>query len=345
MLPIIASIILIALSALGIIVRKTVFSIALPEQKRRAQHGNERTKALYRLAAYGDSARVFFWAWISITAASGMVIIARTINPWLSLVIIAALIWFSFAWLPKGSGSTLGLRITLLLAPSISALLNFLYKPLHASSKVVAKRFGQQRHTGIYERSDLEEFLERIEHEDESRIAEEELQIIRRALAFQNQTVADCMIPASKLMVVKSDDTVGPVLINEIHASGQPYVLVKETKKGPVLGLLAFEGLDLHSTGAVTQYMSSDVQYLHEKDNLSQALHAFKETNHTVFLVVDNEATITGLLTLHALLTALLGHVPGDGFDEYSNPEIVSRRHDPVPENKKPDIDYEEVLE
>lgn len=345
MFAIAAAIILITLSVLGLIVRKTVFSIALPEQKRRAQHGNERTKALYRLAAFGDSARVFFWAWISITAASGMVIIARTINPWLSLVIIAGLIWFSFAWLPKGNGSTFGLRLTLLLAPSISAILNFLYKPLHASSKVVARRFGEQRHTGIYERSDLEEFLERVEQEEDSRIAEQELEIIRRALEFQNQTIADCMIPASKLMVIKNDDTIGPVLINEIHANGQPYVLVKESKKGPVLGLLAFDGLDLHSSGAVSKYMSSDVQYLHERDSLSQALHAFKETNRTVFLVVDNQAAISGLITLHTLLTALLGHVPGDGFDEYTNPEIVSQRHTPVAEHKKPDIDYEEVLE
>lgn len=345
MVSIIIAVVLILLSAIGLIVRKTVFSMSLAEQKRRAQNGNERTKALYRLAAYGDTARVFLWAWISITAAVGIVLITQVLNPWISAVIVAGLIWFSFAWLPKGSGTTLGLRITLALAPLLTRILNMLYKPLHASSKVVSKRFSHDTHTGIYERADLDALLSRIEKQDDTRVEPQEIEIIRRALDFQNRSIADCMVPVSKLMTVLADDVVGPILINEIHANNQPYVIVKEAKKGPIVGLLAFDGLDLHSTGAVSKYMSTEVQFLHERDSLSQALHAFKETNRTVFMIVDNTAEIVGMLTLHGILVALFGHVPGDGFDEYIDPVIVSERYAPAANHKKPDIDYEEVLE
>jgi CBS domain containing-hemolysin-like protein len=345
MINYIAALILLAGSILGIIVRKTVFSVPLAEQKRRAVHGSDRTKALYRVAAYDGSARVFLWGWISLTAAGGFVVLSLVAPAWFSFIIVAFVLLFGFSWLPASQGSSVSLRLTLIVVPALSWALNLLYRPLNASAHVVAKRYVGQPHTGLFEREDIVNLLNRQQKQPDNRVSTEELEIIQRAMAFGESRVADIMAPISQFGSMKADDTVGPVLINEIHDSGQPFVIVREKPKGSIVGTLAFDRLNLRSSGSVADYMDEQVYYLHEKDSLSEALHAFYQTNRSAFFVVNNGGDVIGVITITDLLEQLMGHIPGDDFDEYSSASSVAARHTVHQEPKRPDIDYEEVLE
>ncbi len=345
MITYIATIVLFVLALVGIFVRKTVFATPLPEQKRRAVNGSDRTKALYRIAAYDGSARVLFWSWISLATAGAFVLLTTFTPLWLSFVLVVLILWFGFSWLPANEGSSLGLSLTLLVAPAVSWLLNVLFHPLNASAKVVAKRYARPPHTGIYEREDVMSLLVRQQGQVDNRLSNEELEIVKRALDFGDHTVNDVLTPADKIFSIIADDTVGPVLINEIHTSGQPFVMVREKAKGPVLGMLPFDRLDLHSSGEVSKYMDTHLYFLHEKDSLSEALHAFYATNRSVFLVVNNAEEFVGLVTINDLLEQLMGHIPWDDFDEYTSAVAVAHRHTKPTKSKRADIDYEEVLE
>lgn len=345
MISYIAAAALIVFALLGVIVRKTIFSIPLAEQKRRAIHGSARTKALYRVAAYDGSTRVLLWTWISVAAAAGFVVLSGVAPAWLSFIVVVLVLWFGFSWLPANQDSSMSLQITLWVVPTLSWLLNTLYRPLSASAKVVAKRYTKQPHTGVYEREDIIELIDRQQTQADSRLSDEELEIIKRAFTFSERTVGEALTPIEKIATIKPNDTVGPVLINEVHASGQPFVIVREKAKEPILGVLAFDALDLHSSGQVSDHMDTHVYYLHEKDSLTEALHAFYATNRPVFLVLNTFEEVVGGLTINNILEQLLGHIPGDDFDEYTDASAVARRHTPQEPTKKPDIDYEEVLE
>ena len=170
----------------------------------------------------------------------------------------------------------------------------------------------------------------------------EELEIAKRALSFDQHKVADILTPRKSIKTILADDTVGPILIDELHKAGQKCILVRDKPKGAIVGTLEFKQLGLDSRGLVRNIMSPTVYYLHENDSLADALHAFFITNQPVFVVINSFEEYVGLISVEDMLQQLLGHVPGDDFDQYADPAAVAARHPKKPP-KAPETP-EEVL-
>ena len=311
----------------GIVVRKTYNHVPLHELKRRAEHGDRLAERIYPAVAYGSSLRVLLWLYIGLMSAACIILLARLLPIWASLLIVGPLLWIAFSWLPASRVSDIGSRLATLVTPAVTWLLNYLHPLLSRSSEVVQKRALQAPHTGLFERSDLIELIEQQQRQSDSRFTEQELEIARRALNFSEYTVSDVLVPRKSVKIVLAKDTIGPVLIDEMHKNGQGYALVRETPKGDFAGTLAFGALGLKSSGRVEDIMDPKVYYLHENDTLSQALHGFFTTNHPIFVVINSFQEFVGILTVSDILRQLLGHIPGDDFEDYHDPAVVAARH------------------
>lgn len=327
MTNLILAVILLLLALIGIVARKTYFYLPPRELKRRAEKHDHQAAALYRAAAYGNSLRGLLWLYIGLTGAASLVLLARQFPVWVSLLIVGPLLWIAFSLIPATRTTKAGLLVTRLVTPPLVWLLNYLHPLLDRSTDLVERRYMGQAHTRLFEREDLLDLINRQQHQPDNRLTDEELEIARRALSFDDYKVSDLMTPRKKVKTVLANDTIGPVLIDEIHKSGQDCALVRETRKGPFVGTLAFKRLGLQSTGKVRDHMESTVYYLHENDPLGQALHAFFITNHAEFVVINSSEEYVGALTVENILRQLLGHVPGDDFDQYANPVLVAGRH------------------
>jgi CBS domain containing-hemolysin-like protein len=169
--------------------------------------------------------------------------------------------------------------------------------------------------------------MDKQKHQSDSRLSVEQIEIIKRASMFGDKTVNDVVIPRKNVKTILAGDTIGPILINELHESAQAYVLVKETKKGEPVGSLAFKNLDLMSKGQISGVMKDTLYYLNENDSLSEALHAFFVTNEPLFLVVNSFEEYVGIVTIEAIVTELLGHVPGSEFEAYTDAAAVAKRY------------------
>ena len=346
MTNLIFAIILLLLTLAGVVVRKTYYSIPLRELKRQAEKHDPLATQLYRAVAYGHSLHSLLWLYIGFTSAASLIILARQLPIWVSLLIVGPLLWIAFSLLPATRTTVLGARLTMLVTPSIAWVLNYLHPFLSHSAKVIEKRYTAPMHTGIFEREDLLELIKRQQQQPDSRISDEELDIAKRALSFEDHLVGDVMTPRKGIKVILADDTVGPILIDEVHKSGHDYALIRESRGGDFVGSLAFRQLDLHSQGKVRYIMRSSVYYLHEDDPLNQALHAFFVTNSPLFVVVNNFEEFVGILTVENVLHELLGHVPGDDFDQYSNLAHVAARHASNKESDQTPVKTdEEVIE
>jgi CBS domain containing-hemolysin-like protein len=57
-----------------------------------------------------------------------------------------------------------------------------------------------------------------------------------------------------------------------------------------------------------------------------------------MFVVINSFEEYVGILSIEKVLKQLLGHVPGDDFDQYANPVAVAARHTkrPEPESLEP---------
>lgn len=312
----------------GVVVRKTYGYIPARELKRRAEHHDRLATRLYPAVAYGSSLRVLLWLYIGLMTAASIILLARALPIWASLLVVGPLLWAAFSWLPASRVTSLGARLTVIVTPVITWLLNYLHSFLGRSSDVVHSRTHMHEHTGLFERSDLIELIEQQQRQTDSRLSQEELEIARRALNFSEYKASDILVPRKAIKTISAKDAVGPILIDELHKNGQGYVLVKDGAKGDIVGTLAFKSLNLHSSGKVQDFMDRDIFYVHSDDSLSQVLHAFFATHQPLFIVVNSFEEYVGIVTIEGVMKQLLGHVPGDDFEEYHDPGVVSRRHD-----------------
>ena len=341
----IVTIVLLLVALMLVVVRKTYYSTPVIELRRRARQNDRTASQLYRAVAYGSSLRALLWLLITVSGAASFVVLSRVAPVWLSLLVVIVSLWAAFSWLPASHTTPLGVRLTLLLNPIIVWLLTYLHPILSRGARLVEKAYSLPAHTGLFERDDLVDLIDRQYNQRDSRFTTEELDIAKRALQFDNHKVADVMTPRTKLPSVLTTDTVGPVLIDELHKLAQDIVLVRETKKGPVIGWLEYKQLGIKSSGHVADIMHDTVYYVHEDDSLSEALHIFFVTNHPLFVVVNRAEDCLGVITVETILEQLLGHVPGDDFDQYSDLQAVAHRYENVKAASESDESEPEVVE
>lgn len=333
---IIAAILL--LLAIGFeVIRKTYNYLPSRELKRRAEKHDPLASTLYRAVAYGSSLRELLLICIVLSSSAGFVLLIRVAPVWLSLLAVIAVLWLAFSWLPATRVTKFGTRLTALVTPAIAWLMYYLYPILNRGASAIDKRRVNGQHTGIFDRSDLLELIEEQQHQDDNRLSPEELEIVKHTLLFDDRQVADILTSPSHIKTVMASDVIGPVLINELHEYGQDFVLVRESPKGAIVGTLAFKHLDLKATGRVRDVMDPKVYYVHENDSLSDALHVFFLTNYPMFVVINSESEFVGLISVQDILRELLGHMPGDDFDQYADVSAVAARHSQKTSHEQPD--------
>lgn len=313
------------------VARKVYDATPARELKRRAAGKKEPAVSLFQAVAYGSSLYALLWGGIAIFGATGLVLLARSANIFVSLIVIIATLSFLFVYLPVSRITSLGSRVTLAINPVIVWLLRHLYPVLSRGAEQVEKRYPAS-HTGLFERSDILQLIHQQADQADSRLSIEELAIVQRALAFGDYLVRDILTPRVDIATVAADEVLGPVLIDELHKSPAPFVLVKNTDD-QIVGSLETQKLGLQSSGPVGEHLSP-VYFLHESDTLREALHAFFVTNHPLFVVINSFEEYVGIITIESVLRQLLGHLPGDDFEQYTNPVAVAARH-PRPESPK----------
>lgn len=332
----ILGVIFLVLALGGIVVRKTYYHLPARELKRQAEKKDPVAEQLYRAVAYGNSLRGLLWLYIGLMSALSLVLLARVLPIWLSLAIVAPLLWVAFSLLPASRSTRIGTRVTLAVTPLVAWLLNYMHPVLSRGADIVERRYTIGDHTLLFERNDLLELIERQQRQADNRLSLEELEIAKRALSFDDYKVSDILTPRSEVKTVQADDTIGPILIHELHQGDQEYVLVREHANGPFVGMLRTSRLGIKSSGHIRNIMEPTVYYVHENDVLTQALHAFFITNHPLFVVVNSFEEYVGIITVENILQHLLGHIPGDDFDQYADVAAVAARHPKKSRKSKP---------
>jgi CBS domain containing-hemolysin-like protein len=319
--------ILLILALAGVAIRKTYYYLPFTELKRRAAHHDKLAAKLYEAVAYEGSLRGLLWLFIAATSAGGFILLARQAPVWLSMITVIALLWAAFSWLPASRVTTFGARLTIMVTPLISWLLSYLHPLINRLVGLVGKRYTAPAHTGLYERNDLLQLIDQQQLQADSRLSVEELEIVKHVLSFPDLSVRDALTPRGTVRTVHANETVGPILIDELHQTTIDHVLVQDSPNAEIVGTLAVHELGIHSSGRVRDIMDHTVYYLHESDSLSQALHAFFVTNHPLFVVTNSFEEYVGIVTVQNILQQLIGHVPGENFDQYADLQAVAARH------------------
>ena len=317
---------------------------ALPakELRRRARTGKSSSDlTLYKIASYGPSLDVFLWIFGAADFTFLMLASADIERCLVAAVIFltAGMIWFKR---PAHQPS----KLTLAVAKIMAYPANWLLSPLHPIFMRLASLLrlkATRGHTGAYEKEDLLEIITSQGRQADNRISEVDLKTTVGALTFGDKSVASIMTPRRKIKVVALNDTIGPHLMDELHASGfSRFPVVKDSAKTAdlqIVGTLYLHDLVGHSeTGKVKDVMSQKVYFINESQTLREALGAILKTRHHLLVVVNNFEEIVGVISLEDIVEQILGEPIADEFDRYGDLRAVAGK-----EAKKEHIVHKEI--
>lgn len=161
-------------------------------------------------------------------------------------------------------------------------------------------------------------------------LTKHEIALIRHGLKFGERRVDTVMTPRSVMDVVKKDDVLGPLILDELHKTGHNRFPVIDGDVDHVVGVLYTRNLlTLHDkkTHRAEELMSTPVYYIREDQTLDHALAAFLRTHHHLFIVVNEYRETVGILTLEDTIEALLGRKIVDEFDAHEDLRVVAERN------------------
>jgi CBS domain containing-hemolysin-like protein len=316
---------LITLSAIAL--QKTYGAIPAKELKRRAQKGDASAKALYRAVAYGLSLRVLLWLIVGLSTTGLFFVVIRT-YPWpLALVGVLVIVWAGFAWLPSTKVTVVSRRLAQLMTPPLAWLLNYLPPVLERLGLMVRKHSKAVVHTRLYEAEDMVELLKQQEKQADNRVAKDEIEIAIHALTFGQKIVREHMTPLSQVKMVKITDSIGPLLMDDLHKSGHSRFPVYEGKKANLVGTLYVHDLANRAHGGtVKSILRPEVFYVHEEQTLYQTLQAFLKTKHHLYIVVNRFEEMVGIITVEDVIEQIIGRPIMDEFDQYEDLRAVAAR-------------------
>lgn len=310
---------------------KTLKALPLAELRRRARSSHDKnTQALYKLLAFQSSLRIFILV-IGGVSAAVLLLLAADISGWLVAILILATSWLllddrfvvkpgSWGWKVAGTIARVELPVLDFLQPPLAWLANTIGHP--------------KIHSGVYEKQDLLELLDRQKNQIDNRLSETELKAARGALTFGDKTVASVMTPRKAVAWVNQDDSISPKLMDELHKTGFgrfPVIAGSSKPTNPeMLGTLYLSDLlkNLEKTGKVSDIMKPDAHFINESHSLLQALDGFLKSGHHLLIVVNNFEEVVGVLTLEDVLSQILDQPISDEFDRYHDKRAVAG-HEP----------------
>lgn len=296
------------------------------ELKRRARAGDEIAAVLYRSVSYGFGARLVLGTLGILSAYGAFVCMVAALDAWLALPVLVVFAILGLLFVDsRGGPSAISFWLARTISPSLAWLLERLHPALSRVGNAVRRLFPIRVHSGLYEKEDLVALLDKQKNQPDNRIAPGEIDLLTHALSFGDQTVADALVPKRVVKSVAVGDSIGPVLMGELHQSGHSRFPVYEVKKDNIVGVLYLHDLVAQkASGSVRDIMRRKVTYVHEDFTLYQTLQAFIKTKQHLFVVVNSFEEYVGIITIEDVLERVIGKLIVDEFDRYDDLRAVA---------------------
>jgi CBS domain containing-hemolysin-like protein len=351
---IISGFLLISFAFIVLALQRFYSSIPMKELKRLAARGDQLAAVLYQPVSYGVSMRMLLWTLFCVSLSGGLLLMFYNASPLVAFITtaisVAVVVFVQSLRLTVRSAQFAGM-----VAPALNWLLGYVHAPFDMVAHMLNRFRSHTPHSGLYEKGDLLDLLEQQQDQPDNRIAKHDLQLLARAATFDDRQAADIVVPMSRVRMVKLDDHIGPVLLGELHDSGQNSFLVYEDTPDRVVGTLFLrDAVAAKEGGQVRLLMHPRLCFVHEDFGLRQVLQAFARTGQFMVVVVNAFEEPVGVITLSHLLAQLVGDHAQDDFDAFEDraavaaykPKIAEPELDDVPEESAtPSATATEVVE
>lgn len=277
------------------------------ELKRLAARHDQLAMQLYRAVAYGRSLRLGLWILAGTCLAGALVLVALALPPFAAFVAAAAVLGLVFIGLLPLRLTVRSASFAAALAPALAWILHYIHPLLNHIAGLTRSRVDTV-HSRLYEKNDLTVLLARQKEQPDNRIDPDELSLAERALQFSEKQAADVLTPRAYIRAVDAGESIGPILLGELHESGQSsFIVYRDQPENAVGTLLMRDAVQAKHGGKVADLMRGDVTYVHEDFTLNQVLDTFLKTKQNLVVVINSFEEMVGVITLDTLMHELFG--------------------------------------
>ncbi len=319
----IIALVFIILGLFALALQRFYSSIPAKELKRLAARGDSLAEALYRPVAYGASMRLLLWTVFGLSTAGGILLLHNLPSP---LAYAVAALTLAGAVLAQSLRLTVrSAHFAVQTAPAVNWLMTYLHVPFDFITNQMGRFRSHTAHSGLYEKEDLIALFRQQTEQPDNRIAKHDLELVTRAAQFDDLQAADVVVPMSQVRLVQLGDHIGPVLLGELHNSGQNSFLVYDEAPAHVVGTLFLrDAVAAKEGGLVKDLMHPRLCFVHEDFSLRQVLQAFAKTGQFMVVVINAFEEPVGVITLQHLLAQLVGDHGNDDFDSFEDKTAVA---------------------
>jgi CBS domain containing-hemolysin-like protein len=318
-------------------------SIPAKELKRLAGRGDHLAAALYRPVAYGTSMRLLLWVVFGLSFTTSVIMLTSSLVTPIAFIVVGLAVVATLL-LQSIRLTVHSAHIAVHAAPVLSWLLTYLHTPLAAIANALHAVRTHDAHSGLYEKDDIIALFHQQRDQVDNRIATHDLDILERAAIFNDRQAADIVLPMAKVKLVNKDEPIGPILLKELHDSGQTSFMVYDSTPQRIVGTLFLrDAVAAREGGRVADLVRHKISYVHEDFSLRQVLQAFLRTGQHVVVVINSFEEAVGVITLSMLLSQLFGEADDTGdtqaYDDTASIAAYApraRRTDDVEESAAP---------
>jgi CBS domain containing-hemolysin-like protein len=318
-------IVLILLGLLALALQRFYSCVPAKELKRLAARGDHLASALYRPVAYGTSMRLLLWLVTALSLSGGLLIGIYQLPSFAAFLLIAVL-FAAMVILQTVRLTVRSAKLAVRVSPALNWLLTYLHPAFDMAARTVNRFRVHTPHSGLYEKEDLLALLQQQKAQVDNRISHRDLDLLERAAQFDDRQAADFLVPMSRAKLVNADEPIGPILLGELHDSGQSSFLVYEGTKDHVVGTLFLrDAMQAKEGGLIRDLLHPRLCFVHEDFTLRQVLHALAHTSQFMVVVINAFEEPVGVITLQQLLKELIGgDHPEEDFDRYEDRSAVA---------------------
>jgi CBS domain containing-hemolysin-like protein len=332
MLMVILALICTLLFLAVVLLRRVYFCVPAKELRRLARSGDPLGVQLYRPVAYGAGFSLLLWLLVGTLGTASVVLWTLSLPLLASPIVVFLVLLMSFGWAATAFPRARTVEIAAHIAPLFAWILMRTQPVSERLGTYIRSRRSAYIHTGVYEKEDLAELLALQKTQQDSRVTNDDVELMERALQFGDKTATDVLSPRKDLRTVNVDDAIGPILLGELHDSGATNFLAYEGKKDHLVGSVSLLDLIQAKTGGkVKQFVQAQLIYVREDFSLLQVLNAFQQSGQQLVIVINNHKEFLGVVRLGDLLAKLTGEAQDEGI-AYDDPRAVAEYKPKEPE-------------
>jgi len=304
-MSVIIILVLIIVSVLFSAMSAAYATLSTPHLRHWARKKDPAASKLYPLKARGSASLLMIELLRALSVSASLVLFASSAGSWAAWAAITVVLFLGHIVIAQLYLKSFGMLLLVWLSAPLLSLTNAL-KPLTWPLGRTLDRYLREEPVTLT-RSELKHMLDSVSAEDTD-LSDDEVRILSRVLGFANKTVHDVMTPKNKVVSVSIDETLSPVILDELHKSGHERFPVMAEDGKTVVGTLNMHDLmDVKHERGVHGLMQDKIYFVDEDRDLDHVLQNFYKTKQSVFVVHNEASDMVGIISIEDVVQEILG--------------------------------------